>query len=57
MTAHQPSRALPEHRKRPLIFYQEHLAVATAMLREMDMRFWLDKALAETKLPSAPHDA
>jgi tetratricopeptide (TPR) repeat protein len=27
---------------------QEHLATATAMYREMDMRFWLEKAEAET---------
>jgi hypothetical protein len=28
---------------------QEHLATATAMYREMDMRFWLEKAEAETE--------
>jgi hypothetical protein len=27
----------------------EHLATATAMYREMDMRFWLEKAEAEQK--------
>jgi hypothetical protein len=26
---------------------EEHLATATTMFREMDMRFWLDKAAAE----------
>ena len=26
---------------------QEHLATATTMYREMDMRFWLEKAEAE----------
>ena len=26
---------------------QEHLAVATTMFHEMDMRFWLDQAEAE----------
>src|SRR2546426_8122654 len=28
---------------------QEHLATATTMYREMDMRFWLEKAEAEQK--------
>ena len=28
---------------------QEHLTRATTMYREMDMRFWLDLAEAETK--------
>jgi len=28
---------------------QEHLASATAMYREMDMRFWLEKAEAEMR--------
>ena len=28
---------------------REHLAAATAMFREMDMRFWLEKAEAELK--------
>jgi sugar phosphate isomerase/epimerase len=28
---------------------QEHLATATAMYREMDMRFWLEQAEAETR--------
>jgi len=28
---------------------QEHLATATTMYREMDMRFWLEQAQAETK--------
>ncbi len=27
---------------------QEHLATATTMYREMDMRFWLEKAEAQT---------
>jgi hypothetical protein len=27
---------------------QEHLTTATAMYREMDMRFWLEQAQAET---------
>jgi len=27
---------------------QEHLTIATTMYREMDMRFWLEKAKAET---------
>ncbi len=27
---------------------QEHLATATTMYREMDMRFWLEQAAAET---------
>jgi hypothetical protein len=27
---------------------QEHLTIATTMYREMDMRFWLDKAEAES---------
>ncbi len=26
---------------------QEHLTAATTMYREMDMRFWLDQAVAE----------
>jgi hypothetical protein len=29
---------------------QEHLATATTMYREMDMRFWLQQAEAEMKL-------
>ena len=28
---------------------QEHLRTATAMYREMDMRFWLDQAEAERR--------
>jgi len=28
---------------------QEHLSTATAMFREMDMRFWLEKAEADSK--------
>ena len=28
---------------------QEHLTTATTMYREMGMRFWLEKAQAETK--------
>jgi hypothetical protein len=28
---------------------REHLATATTMFREMDMRFWLEKAEAEMK--------
>ncbi len=28
---------------------QEHMITATMMYREMDMRFWLEKAEAETK--------
>ena len=28
---------------------QEHLTTATTMYREMDMRFWLEQAEAETK--------
>ncbi len=33
---------------------QEHLTTATTMYREMDMRFWLEKAEAEMSLaPSA----
>ena len=28
---------------------QEHLIVATAMFRQMDMRFWLEQAEAELK--------
>lgn len=28
---------------------QEHLTTAITMYREMDMRFWLEKAEAETK--------
>ena len=27
---------------------QEHLTIATTMYREMDMRFWLEKAKAQT---------
>ena len=30
---------------------QEHLATATSMFREMDMRFWLEKAEAEMREP------
>jgi hypothetical protein len=30
---------------------QEHLATATAMYREMDMRFWLEQAEAELRRP------
>ncbi|PYO08446.1 MAG: hypothetical protein DMD75_18405 [Candidatus Rokuibacteriota bacterium] len=32
---------------------EEHLTTATAMYREMDMRFWLEKAEAETMEPGA----
>jgi hypothetical protein len=32
---------------------QEHLATATAMYREMDMRFWLEQAEAESMEPGA----
>jgi tetratricopeptide (TPR) repeat protein len=32
---------------------QEHLTAATTMYREMDMRFWLEKAEAETMEPGA----
>jgi hypothetical protein len=28
---------------------QEHLTIATTMYHEMDIRFWLEKAQAETK--------
>jgi hypothetical protein len=28
---------------------QEHLTIATALYREMDMRFWLEQAEAEMK--------
>jgi predicted protein tyrosine phosphatase len=28
---------------------QEHLTIATTMIREMDMRFWLEQAEAEMK--------
>jgi tetratricopeptide (TPR) repeat protein len=34
----------------------EHLTAATTMYREMDMRFWLEKAAAETKQLGAGHD-
>jgi hypothetical protein len=29
--------------------HREHLAIATTMYRDMDMRFWLKKAEAELK--------
>jgi hypothetical protein len=29
---------------------QEHLTTATTMYREMDMRFWLDRAEAELRV-------
>jgi hypothetical protein len=31
---------------------QEHLATATAMYREMDMRFWLEQAEVERQPPA-----
>jgi len=33
---------------------QEHLTIATTMYREMDMRFWLEKAETEMKAVAAP---
>jgi hypothetical protein len=33
---------------------QEHLTIATTMYHEMDIRFWLEKAQAETKEVTAP---
>ncbi len=33
---------------------QEHLTTATTMYREMDMRFWLEQAEAETKALAGP---
>jgi len=32
---------------------REHLTTATAMYREMDMRFWLEKAEAEMTEPGS----
>jgi len=33
---------------------QKHLTIATTMYREMDMRFWLEKAETEMKAVAAP---
>ena len=35
---------------------QEHLTTATAMYREMDMRFWLEQAEAELRVNHELHD-
>jgi len=47
MRAHGVSKSLTHSGKREQA--QEHLTTATTMYREMDMRFWLEQAAAESE--------